>query len=169
MDATIAVAAAATVHAACWFLVNRAQPAADMDGLLLLATSPCSPAAHLSADLVLRFLPQVYRRAKAADPADRLATQLADILRHWPLSGVLADIDEPPVVAPAFDGHPGLCMLYAERLARHEKPAWLPRRAGLEYLELVYQDLGKDPAALIRAAQPVGNSETADREEGSDA
>jgi hypothetical protein len=152
-DVATALAAAALVYHACWFLVSHAEPAIELERLLALRGPPGSPATHLSADLLLRFLPQVHRRAKAMNPADRLTTLLADVLRHWPLSGVLADLDEGPLVPPAFDGHAGLWMVYAERLARHEKPAWVPQGPSLAYLELVYRELGKDPAILLRAAQ----------------
>jgi len=113
--------------------------------------APDAPAAHLSADLVLRFLPQVHRRARALDPADPLVMILERVLRQWPLSGVLADVLEGPVTPPDFGGHAGLLFLYAERLARHEKPAWLPTGPGREYAEVVWAELGKD-ATLLRQA-----------------
>ena len=167
-DVNMALAAAELVHHACWFQVSRAEPVAELERLLAPPGPPRSPAAHLSADLVLRYLPQIHRRAKALNPADRLTTLLAEILRRWPLSGVLADLDEVPLVQPAFDGHAGLWMLYCERLARHEKPAWVPMGPGLAYLELVYRELGKDPAILLRAAQGTPTILAAGRVEGTD-
>ena len=59
-------------------------------------------------------------------------------------------------------------MLYAERLAEHEKPAWVPDGPGLEYLELVGCELGKDPGALLRAARPANTQQAAGRGERSD-
>ena len=38
----------------------------------------------------------------------------------------------------------------------------------LEYLELVYGELGKDPAELLRRAQPLDVSRTAGQGEGTD-
>jgi hypothetical protein len=148
-DVEAALAAAVLVHQATWFLVSRDKPVAELERLVVLPGSPRTPAAHLSADMTLRFLPQIHRRARAHDPADRLTTLLADILRRWPLSGVLADVDEEPLTPPDFAGHRGLCLLYAERLAQHEKSAWVPRDLGLEYVHLVYAELGRDPAALL--------------------
>ena len=69
---------------------------------------------------------------------------LAKVLREWPLSGVLSEVNEGPLTPLEFQGHPGLWMCYAERLARHEKPDWLPTGTGLEYVELVWQEMGKD-------------------------
>jgi hypothetical protein len=132
-------AAAAVLQRACWFLVERGEPAAALEGVLTLSGPPRSPPEHLSADLTLRYLPQVYRRAKAHDPEDSLAALLADILRRWPLSGVLADLDAP--LTPTDFRHAGLETLYAERLANHEKPAWIPGER--QRLELVYGELGR--------------------------
>jgi hypothetical protein len=72
-----------------------------------------------------------------------LTTRLAHLLREWPLSGVLADLDEGPLTPSEFAGHPGLLLLYAERLAGSENPAWLPDKAARAYVELVWQELGK--------------------------
>jgi hypothetical protein len=142
-DAGAALAAAELLRQACWFLVRHDEPAAELDRRLVLAGEPASAAQHLSADLLLRYLPQVHRRARAVDPADRLAARLAEVLRRWPLSGVLSDVTEEPLTPPEFDGHPGLLLLYAERLARHDRPAWRPRGRGAEYVELVFGELGK--------------------------
>jgi hypothetical protein len=107
--------------------------------------------------VTLRFLPQVHRRARAVAPDDRLAALLAGVLRQWPLSGVLSDVEEGPAAPPDFGGHPGLLLLYAERLARNEKPAWLPAGPGLEYLELVLADLGRERSPLLAAARTDGD------------
>jgi hypothetical protein len=112
-------------------------PVDEIDKQLKMPGSPQTPAQHLSADLLLRFLAQVHRRARARDPVDPLPALLEKVLRQWPLSGVLADIDEGPMAPLDFGGHAGLMLLYAERLASREKPAWFPTGKLLEYLELV--------------------------------
>jgi hypothetical protein len=162
-DAEIATAAANLVHQACWALVSHALPPEELEKSLVMPGAPQSAAQHLSADLVLRFLPQVLRRARALDPADPLVMILEKVLRQWPLSGVLADIEEGPATPPEFDAHPGLLLLYAERLARHERPAWFPSGPGREYVALVWNELGKDMALLQQAeqvAQGLGGAET---------
>jgi hypothetical protein len=151
-DAKIGLAAAAVVYHACLALVSHALPVSELEKLVVMPGPPVSPAAHLSADLVLRFLPSVHRRARALAPADPLAGLLETLLRQWPLSGALADITEEPMTPLDFGGHPGLLFLYAERLARHEKPAWLPTGACLDYVELVWAELGKDVTLLRQSA-----------------
>jgi hypothetical protein len=145
-----ALAAAELVRSACWSLANHDQPEEVLQKALVMSRPPRSPAEHLSADLVLRFVPQLHRRARALDPADRLTELLAVLLRQWPLAGVLSGVEEGPSEPPEFGGHPGLLLLYAERWAANPKAAWLPRGRGFEYVELVWGELGKDPAALPR-------------------
>jgi hypothetical protein len=64
---------------------------------------------------------------------------LGDLLRRWPLSGALSDVDGAPIGPTDFDGHPGLLLLYAERLDGHDRPAWRPGPSSpaYDYWELV--------------------------------
>jgi hypothetical protein len=161
-DGGTALAAAELVAGACWFLVNHTEPPAELERCLVLPGKATTAAQHLSADLLLRLLPQVHRRARSLAADDRLTALLADVLRRWPLSGVLSDVTEPPLTPPEFD-HPGLRLLYAERLARTEKPAWLPDGPGREYVELVLAGLGKERSPLLTtAAAEVGKRGKAD-------
>jgi hypothetical protein len=117
-DPAAAGAAAALLAAACWRLASG-------DDLPLPAgPEPRTAAAHLSADVCLRFLPGVFRRARATN--DALAADLEPVLRRWPLAGVLADLDGGPDSPPLFAGHPGLQLLYAERLAARPRAGWQP-------------------------------------------
>lgn len=141
-DGGVALDAARLVAEACWALVRRQEPADDLAKRLAIARGPSTPAHHLSADLLLRFVPQLIRRARALDPADPLAAILSDLLRRWPLSGVLASLEEGPASTLDFGGHEGLMLLYAERWVRHENPAWQPSGRLLEYVELARRAVG---------------------------
>ena len=81
-----AMRAAQTVAAACWRVVSG-EGGPDLE----LTCEPRSAGEHLSADVTLRFLPAVYRRARAQDRVGPLAGALESILRAWPLTGVLAE------------------------------------------------------------------------------
>src|SRR4051795_8429030 len=116
-DAEVACEAGELVRQACWAMVSRGERVADLAARLAMSRPPERPSDHLSADLLLRYLPRVYRRARAASPHDPLVGLLAGVLRGWPLSGVLAGLDEPPLVPLDLGGHPGLMLLYAERFA----------------------------------------------------
>jgi hypothetical protein len=140
---TTALAAAGVVQQACWALVSQALPVEELEKRVRMPGAPRGPAQHLSADLLLRFLPQVYCRARARDEADPLVQIVEKVLLQWPLSGVLADLEDGPETPPDFGGHRGLMLLYADRLARHERPAWFPAGEALGYVELVWSQLGK--------------------------
>jgi hypothetical protein len=122
--------------------------------LKMPALSSVTSSQHLSADLMLRYVPQILRRARGLDPADPLIEILASILRCWPLSGVLSDLDEGPLVPLDFGGQAGLSLLYAERLVGNDRPAWRPEPPGQtwEYYELVLQQHGRTAQSARTAA-----------------
>jgi hypothetical protein len=122
---------------ACWLLVHRDSPAAEVSQRLKLPAAPAAASQHLSADLTFRHLPQLHRRARAMSPDDVLTKALADALRAWPLSGVASDIQEAPTTPLDFAGHAGLEMLYAERYVKRPRENWLPMGRIAEYVELI--------------------------------
>ena len=138
-DPVVAVAAAEWTRRACWFLLSRTELGEVVEQALTLPRPPGGAGQHLAADVTFRYLPMLHQRARALAPHDLLTRRLADVLRQWPLSGVLADLHEPPIGSLDFDGHPGLQMRYAERLAQNGKPAWLPPAGSTaaSYVELV--------------------------------
>ena len=150
-DARAALGAARLLAEACWLLVSIE---GDERVSLKLGTEPGSPAAHLSADVTLRFLPAVYRRSRVRFAQGPLTTELERILREWPLSGVLADPDGRPTTSLEFGGHSGLQLLYAERLVRFNRPGWLPADGpAREWAERVYQERNKPVPAPLPATQ----------------
>jgi hypothetical protein len=151
-----ALAAAQIVFMSVWLLHNHDSSEADIEKVLTMPEPPTRPEHHLSADLTFRLLPAIYKRARALAPDDVLCQILQGILRGWPLSGVLSDVAEPPNASLDFGGHSGLLMLYAERLARHEKSAWFPDRPASAYVELIYSELGKSDALAWRYQSAEG-------------
>lgn len=154
-DAATALGMAERLWLACWFLLRRDEPPEAVERALAPPPPPASAAQHLSADLVLRFLPQVHRRARALAPTDGLTRRLTELLRDWPLSGVLSDVEEGPRTAPLFDGHPGLLLLYAERLAGRPRPAWVPAGAALPYVALAFAERNLPAPAPLPAGAPA--------------
>jgi hypothetical protein len=148
-DPVTALMAGELIRQVSWFLVNRSEPVEVMERSLRKPRTPKSASEHLSADLVFRFLPPIYRRARSIAPGDRLSIYLANLLKAWPLSGVLSDLAEGPDDVGDLGGHPGLWMLYSERLAIDEKPAWMVQGAARESVELVFQGLGKGLSPLL--------------------
>ena len=80
-DPEIACAAAEFLRQASWALVNRDERMTDLEKRLKMPGSPLTPSQHLSADLTMRYLPQVLRRARGLDPSDPLVARIANVLR----------------------------------------------------------------------------------------
>lgn len=132
-DEHTASAAAKCLAAACWRIASgEAGPKVVMQG------EPKTPAAHLSADVCLRLLPAVLRRS----PHGPLADEVGAVLAAWPLSGSLAELDVVP--ANLDFGHPGLELLFAERLPAAPYPSWVPDGGRLrECVERVFAARGR--------------------------
>jgi hypothetical protein len=139
LDMDLACAAAEVIRQASWALLCHHDRAEDLERRVKMPRPPATASDHFSADLLLRYLPQIHRRARALDPSDSLVALLGQVLRQWPLSGVLAGLDDGPTSALEFGGHEGLMLLYAERLAQREPATspWRPEGRPLEYVELV--------------------------------
>jgi hypothetical protein len=155
-DPATALMAGELLRQSSWFLVNRSEPVETLERGLVMPRPPKSASEHLSADLVFRFLPPIQRRARSIAPGDRLATFLADLLRAWPLSGVLSDLTDGPEDVGDLGNHPGLWLLYAERLALDEKPGWMVQGAAREHVEWVFQGLGKGSSPLLSPVSAGG-------------
>ena len=125
------------VARACWLLLHQGGTPAEVESSLpVFSPNPAVASEHATADVVLRFVVGVHRRARAADPSGALAVRLEEMLRRWPLSGVLADVEAAPLTPVDFGGHPGLLLLYAERFAARPRAAWLAEGPAREYLDL---------------------------------
>lgn len=138
-DPEAALAASGFAAWSCWYLLHREASPATVERTLILPRPPRRAAEHLSADVVARFLPGVHRRARVVAAGDVLTSRLEEFLRRWPLSGVLADLEAPPLEPVELDGHPGLLLLYAERLAQRPRPSWVADPAR-EIIELVFAE-----------------------------
>ncbi|SIO62471.1 hypothetical protein SAMN05444166_7056 [Singulisphaera sp. GP187] len=152
-DAGTALEAGSLVIRASWALVNHDVPNTEIARWVAMSHRPTTPAHHLSADLVFRFLPQIRKRALAHSATDPLAERIEAVLRQWPLSGVVADLEIGPDRPPEFGGHFGLMQLYAERWANHQNPSWQPDDSLNEHVDLVLTD-------RARVGSFVGTSRT---------
>ncbi|RUL85745.1 hypothetical protein [Tautonia sociabilis] len=149
-DEKTAIAAAEWTRRACWFLISRGEPTEVVDRALGGFPMPRDASAHLAADLTFRYLPALRRRARAIDPDDVLSRRLDEVLRRWPLSGVLADLDASPESPTDFDGHEGLLLRFSERLIDHERRSWAPGSPlGREILALALEAAGRPRSALL--------------------
>jgi hypothetical protein len=154
---------------AAWFYLHR--DATEAHVVTLLADSlPGGPsaAALFSADLTLRYLPDLHRIARTLAPGDPLLGALQRMADALPLSGAAMPPDEDaprqPLTAAwqAICDHPGLWRLFIDRviatsarwwLARPEVRAALRRTAGAFAAELIpafdLSEPSPDPALTL--------------------
>ena len=77
------------LYHACHFVVERdAKPESLERALTIQPPEPPSASAHYSADLTLRFLPDVTKLAQTAAEDDPLGEMLLNLARQWPLASV---------------------------------------------------------------------------------
>ncbi|UOQ70443.1 hypothetical protein MUN79_17090 [Hymenobacter cellulosilyticus] len=103
-----------------------------------------TPEVVYSADLTLRYLPDLLRLAKGLAPGDALVARLQTLGRQWPLSLVGQELPLPESEAQVL-AHPSLRQEYVDRIIRIQDR----RRAGQDQLRpLVQAALGGHAATL---------------------
>jgi len=150
-------------YGACQLLVGRDVPALVVHRVL---EHPCpaarGPATDFSVDLIFRFLPELYVRARQLAPADALVTALEAWSDTWTLSSVGIPL-KPAAGNPAIDSFAGsapLWRLYLDRVAaRHAADRWRDSRVAAQ----LRADLGAFPelAPAIASALALSLPSTA--------
>ena len=109
-----------------------------------------------SADLMLRFLPDIFRFASGLSPEDPLIYKLKAIARHWPFSTIgIANIDV--VIGNTILDHPSLRVAYIDRLILKKD---MNRINSKHELKLVKEALGAYQAQLWPGLNLILNEET---------
>jgi len=108
--------AAARLYSACLYLVHRDADAQEVHKAMSV---PCAEeqgtAAAYSADLLLKYLPDVYSLARGLAEEDPLVQELMTLARAWPLSSVGMD-NVGEVDISAFIEDRALRQLYIDRI-----------------------------------------------------
>lgn len=151
LDLNAAGWAAGQFYRACQFLVCREAPAERVShDLRAPCPSPRGPAVDFSVDLVFRFLPDLYDRARRLAPADSLVAALAEWAKDWPLSSPGVPTESPPALE-TFAGYPALWRLYVDRVTeRRADDRWRDPR--------VANQLRADLGAFPNLASPIAES-----------
>jgi hypothetical protein len=87
-DKNAALWAAKITYTACQILLYRLHREEELPNLLHTFSGEITVSTMLSADLCLRFLPQILQEAKAIDSQDALIPILEEILNLWHFSGI---------------------------------------------------------------------------------
>jgi hypothetical protein len=131
-DPRAALWAAKTVYIAAQLVLYRKPKTEDLPGLLPAFTGEITAAAMLSADLCLRFLPDLVVQLKLLDHEDALIPLLEDRLKVWHYSAIAYQPEVETLDLNILQTNNCLQQLYINRviacknqsLARH--PAIMP-------------------------------------------
>jgi hypothetical protein len=108
--------AARTLYLASQLLLYREHKEADLPLLFPAYEGEINAAAVLSADLVLRFLPDVILQLKAIDPEDGLIAVLENHLKTWHYSGISYPLPAAELDFEVLASSPSLFQLYIDRV-----------------------------------------------------
>jgi MoxR-vWA-beta-propeller ternary system domain bpX4 len=116
LNMAVAMWAAKTCYGACQLIVFR-QLDEQAIGELLPSTVPAAEPSsrHWSADLTLRFLPDLLRHASVASEQDPLLRHLRSLAYQWPLSSVGIEGIAPEHLDDLV-ASPSLLQLYVDRI-----------------------------------------------------
>jgi hypothetical protein len=121
-DAAAATWAAQTVYIAAQLLLYRKDREADLPAMLPAYEGAVTPGAILSADICLRFLPDVVQMAGNIDADDILITILEAHLQHWHYSAIGHGTEVEGLDFSVISTNPCLLQLYADRvMARKDR------------------------------------------------
>lgn len=120
--------AAKALYNIAQLVLYREHKEKDLAALIPRFAGTLNPGVILSADLCLRFLPQIKREVHHIDPDDILIRIIEDLLQTWHYSGIGDDRDpEQPDLGPVF-ADPCLEQMYTDRIIgkKDRKRAILP-------------------------------------------
>ncbi len=115
-NANAALWAAKVVYTNCQLILYRENKTEDLPKLLPAFDSEIDASAMLSADLCLRFLPQVLKETKYIDPDDKLIELAEEILRQWHYSSIGYEMDNGKIDFNNLPANKCLQQLYVDRV-----------------------------------------------------
>ena len=121
-DVEVATWAGQNFYRACQLLMHRNLAEEDaLIGFPEFGFATGTPRSHYNVDLVFRFLPDLWKFAKALERTDPLSRRISDWCLQWPLSSVgTANLDDELAVdIGGFANDPSLAQLYVDRIIRH--------------------------------------------------
>lgn len=114
-DPEAACWAAAYLYRAVQFILLRELDETTMQQHLLPYPGAHSPAAIYSADLTLRYLPDLFDLAKGLSPHDPLVKQMKETAAAWPFSAAAIHLDAVPDIRTLM-GDASLKQAYIDRI-----------------------------------------------------
>jgi hypothetical protein len=120
-DADAAFWAAKTVYISAQLLLYRANKETDLPQLLPDFGQEQTAEAILSADLCLRFLPDIITHLQLIDPEDALLPLLQKIIHQWHYSGIAGELSTEHLDFEPVMHNPCLWHLYIDRVIAYQK------------------------------------------------
>ncbi|MBC9914229.1 hypothetical protein [Chitinophaga varians] len=114
-DGDTALWAAGFIYRAAQLIRLRHIDNAGIDQWLPKHPGANAPEAVYSADLCLRYLPDLLGMAKDLAPADPLVQRITETAAQWPFSSTGMNIF-PDIPITAITGHPSLLLAYTDRV-----------------------------------------------------
>ena len=154
-DAKIGCETAVELYRICQCLVYRElMPQEVLPELQPDQRTATSAAAHYSADLTMRFLPDAWRLARDASENDPLVAYLLRLANRWPLSSV----GIPKAETGSIDGfadNPSLLALYVDRIIeRRDKTRLGDRRVREAFQRAVGAHIELAPELAATTGEP---------------
>jgi hypothetical protein len=131
-DVDAALWAASTIYTFAQLILYRENKVEDFEVLLKPYDGAITASAMLSADLCLRFLPQVKQEAQIIDPDDPLVEIIHRTLQAWPYSGIGSGLQPESIHFETVLNNDCLKQLFTDRIIilkdKHLaiSPIWLP-------------------------------------------
>lgn len=155
-DKAAALWAARIIQVAAHLVLFRKEDQEQLGNYILAYPAQLNASAMLSADIMLRFLPDLIRELELIDADDPLILLLKNILKPFPYSALLYPFDENEVdYIPLSEGK-CLEQLAVNRIIDHRKTEALKNQ---RLKSLLQADVG------LYAAQLLGNFEIENKKE----
>jgi hypothetical protein len=138
-DKEAALWAAKTIYIAAQLILYRQHAPKDLDELLPDYQGIMSPAAILSADLCLRFLPDMLVQLKLIDFDDKLIPILEKFLTKWHYSGIQYPLDIEKLYFETIEKDFCVKQMYTNRVLFYKKEHLMNHHA---LRELISANLG---------------------------
>lgn len=119
-DKEAALWGAQFIYVAVQLLLYRENKPEDLDALVPHYTGQRAISAQLSADLMLRFLPDLINHLQIIDPEDALLSLLEQQLALWPYSAVKYVAKQVPPDLAIITPDPGFLQLYIDRIISYK-------------------------------------------------
>lgn len=115
-EASAALWAAQTVYIISQLLLYRDDPAKELRALLPRFEGTLTAGAVLSADLCLRFVPDILDELKLIDDEDPLIELIQELLNNWHYSGMVAIENTEALDFSVIQSNECLQLLYCNRV-----------------------------------------------------